>query len=233
MSLEDERVAHEEESERGRIEAAEAARREIEEERRREEEKRLFALEERTRREQLLRREEEARLEAIKLAEIETARHHAESEARRRMLAQSQDHEQRMAAILHDRAKKRLRLGVVASAALAVGIGVFGLMWIEQTERRVADERATLERETRRLQDERDEKIDDLLREIERSKDSKSGLLKELQGKLHILEEEKRLEGEKVPPPKGPTKPPQKPVKPPLKTEICLKGDPMCDNLGR
>lgn len=233
MNLEDQRVAQEEEAERLRVREAEAARRRLEERRRQEEEQRLLAREEEGRRRELLRREEEARLEAIKLAEIETARRHAESDARRKMLARSHDHEQRMAALMQDRTKKRLRMGVIASALLAIGMAIGGAVWVQQTERRVAEDRLALELEAKRLQEERDREIDDLLQKIERSKGIESAALQVLKEKLRILEEEKRAAQGKEPATKGPPPERIKPVSPSPEKEICSEGDPMCDTLGR
>jgi colicin import membrane protein len=127
MRIEEDRVAEEERRARAEAEAREAAQREVERRARAEEEAALQADEERRRAAAAARREEEARLEALRVAEVERVRLEAERQARLALLTQQHAHEQKLAAIAEDRQKRRLRralvAGSIAAAAIFAGAG--------------------------------------------------------------------------------------------------------------
>lgn len=127
MQIEEDRVAEEERRTRAEEEAREAARRDAERRARAEEEAALRAEEERRAAAAAARREEEARLEALRLVEVERARFEAERQARIALLTQQHAHEQKLAALAEDRQKRRLRwtlvVGSIAAAALFGGAG--------------------------------------------------------------------------------------------------------------
>ncbi|NUQ75238.1 MAG: hypothetical protein HUU21_16935 [Polyangiaceae bacterium] len=129
MSIEDQRLKEEQAAAQKRADEELAARVEAERIERETEAARLQAEEERRRVEEARRREEAARLEAIRLAEVEKARAMAEQQARLEAMARQQQHEQKLAELAHDKQKKRLQKIVTygsLSAILVIG-GVLGV----------------------------------------------------------------------------------------------------------
>jgi len=125
MNLEENRIK-EEEQEKERRARAEAERRARDEaERRAAEEKRLREEEDVRRAEDLRKKEEVARLEAIRMGEIEKAKAEAEHQARMQAMHAQQAHEQHLAALGSDSTKKRLKLivGIVLGVFLVVLVG--------------------------------------------------------------------------------------------------------------
>src|SRR4029079_12230840 len=108
MNLEQQRLREEEDAARRKAEAEAAARSNAERRLREEQQARIVAEENRRRAEEVQRREQAARLEAIRLAELERVRIDAERQERLAMMEQAQDHERKVAALTQDRQKKRL-----------------------------------------------------------------------------------------------------------------------------
>lgn len=140
MSLEEDRIKQEDDD-RKRKEAAEAAAREDAERRQREaEEARLRAEDERRRQEDQRQREEQARVEAIRQGEVEKARAEAENQARLRALGQQQEHERQIAVISQDKKKKQLTyiaLGIGALLILGGAGGGFAFYKSAQEQARI------------------------------------------------------------------------------------------------
>src|SRR5262249_44522169 len=125
MSLEEDRIRGEEAERAAAAAAAEKARLEAEQRAREAEEARIRAEEERRRTEDLRGREEAARLEAIRVGEIEKARVEAEQRARLEALTAQQHHERQIAAIQGDEQKQKLRkylIGGAIAAVLLIGV---------------------------------------------------------------------------------------------------------------
>lgn len=132
MNLEQQRIREEEDAARRRAELEATVRIEAARRAREEQQARLHAEENRRRDEEAQRREMEARLEAIRMAEIERVRIDAEKKERLALLEQANDHERKLAALTHDKQKKRLKrilvfggafMGVLVATASGVYFG--------------------------------------------------------------------------------------------------------------
>lgn len=126
MRLEQDRIAEEEEQKRARAVAAESARREAERLVREQALARIELEEDRRRQEAEREREHAARIEAVRLGEIERVRVETEQRARLEALSAQQRHEQTLMALETDAGKKKLsralRWTLGLSAALIVGV---------------------------------------------------------------------------------------------------------------
>src|SRR4029078_9334982 len=109
MTLEEDRIRTEEADRAAQAAAAEKARGEAERAAREAEEARIRSEEERRRFEEQRSREEAAKLEAIRVGEVEKARVEAEQRARLEAMAAQQQHERSLAAIQQDEGKQKLR----------------------------------------------------------------------------------------------------------------------------
>lgn len=238
MDLENERINEERAAERAQREAEEAKRARVRLEQQRKEEEALRALEEQRRIQESLRREEDARLDAIRHAEIEKARHLAESEAKRILLAQAQEHERRMAEVTRDRVKQRLGRATVTGAVLVVGLLVAGVAAFSAYQERTERERLALEAQAMQASERKIEEIRLLRQKIDAATANGSERIETMRRKLEELERER---GKK---PNPPTSPPVVGKPPPRKTPApsppsapvapqCAEGDPMCEALGR
>src|SRR5262245_58704150 len=126
MSLEEDRIRSEEAERSAAAAAAEKARLDAERAAREAEEARIRAEEDRRRTEESRSREEAARLEAIRVAEIEKARVDAEQRARLAAMEAQQQHERSLAAIKQDESKKKLRNMLMYGGIAVVVLGGLG-----------------------------------------------------------------------------------------------------------
>lgn len=230
MDLESVRVAEEEEAQQRARKRAQREREEQELLGRQQEQARLLALEREHRDLELRRKEEEARLAAISEAEKAKALHLAENEARLRLIAQTHEHEERLAAIREDQAKKRLRRWVVGSVVGAVAALTLGFVWVDGAKRDAAEKLAQFEREAR----ERKRQVDEEIRRINEVKDRVSAKDQEhraeLERELRLLRRRHaELSGKRSGPgrvlkPLSERESPPPPPPPPP----CEEGDPMC-----
>lgn len=156
MGLEEDRIREEEAQKEAAARAAHEAKLAAERAAREAEEARMRAEEEERQRDDQRRKEEAARLEAIRVAEIERARAEAEHQARLASVTAQQQHEATMAALSQDRHKKRLQIMVgVIGGVLLIG-GVAGVAMFQQNksdnERRAAIEAASRKEAEDKLQ---------------------------------------------------------------------------------
>ncbi|CAN5726654.1 hypothetical protein BH09MYX1_BH09MYX1_28780 [soil metagenome] len=139
MTLEEDRVRHEEELEKRAGEAIALRQREEQDRRAREDEARMRTEAEERRQAEQRKREADARVDAIHQAEMERARLDAENSARLEQMTRLQAHETELLALNQDRGKKRLRAVVAGTIALlVVAIGVGGFVIHGQAERQRA-----------------------------------------------------------------------------------------------
>src|SRR5262245_12582809 len=164
MSLEEDRIRTEEAERAAQAAAAERARLEAERVAREQEEARIRAEEERRRTDEQRMREESARLEAIRVGEIEKARVEAEQRARLEAMTAQHQHERSLAAIHGDESKHKLRktLIAVAIAVPVLGAGAGFLIYKDYQQKQA--EAAALS-EQNRLKDEQQKKLEAQLRE--------------------------------------------------------------------
>lgn len=228
MDLESERIAVQESA---RLEAERAAQsaRDLEEHRLRcAEEERLRLAEDERRRADFERREEAARLLAIAHAEVERVRHDAENELRLRVLAQSQEHEQKLLRIREDRAKKQLRRLVIASLFVAATAAVGGYLWVDAAKRSAQVRLAQMELEVLERRRNFDRQIQDLTEKMNRLGALDASKRERMKREVEAL---MRQKAQSQPPPKpheqknGPRKALPTPPPPPPR---CPEGDPMC-----
>ncbi len=232
MSLEEERIKSEEEERRAAAAAAEQARLEAEQRARAEEAARLAAEEEHRRVEDQRAREQAARLQAIQQAELLKAQQEAEQQARMQAMAAQQQHEQRLAALKHDKAKKRLRWALIGGITVVLlgGSGAGFLVyrgWQRQkVEMEAAEERERLAREEAAR---KEQELKDKLAEVQLLRDKlaaaptpeeKEELLRQLQAKEN---EANAIRG------RGRGGPATKKDDTPKKT--CRPGDPLCSDI--
>lgn len=125
MNLEEDRIREEEAQKEAEAKAALDAKLAAERAAREAEEARIRAEEESRRQEEVRRKEEAARLDAIRMGELEKARAEAEHRARLEAMTAQQAHEQQLAALSQDKHKKRLQImvGVAVGVLLIVGVG--------------------------------------------------------------------------------------------------------------
>lgn len=234
MNLEEDRIRSEEAEKASAAAAAERARLDAERTAREAEEQRIRAEEERRRMEEQRSREEQARLEAIRVAEIEKARVEAEQRARLEAMAAQQHHERSLAAIHGDESKKSLRKILIAVAVVVplIGIGAGVLIYQNVQEnkeiaaRQEAEKQALLAEKEKleRQRKEQDDKVNGLLSQLESAKDqaTKDALQKQLDEERVKAENlRKNVGGGGGPRPVGGGAPKAK----------CTPGDPLCSDL--
>jgi colicin import membrane protein len=234
MSLEEDRIRGEEEQKAAAAAAAEKARLEAEKIAREAEEARIRAEEERRRTDEQRSREETARLEAIRIAEVEKARLETEQKARLDAMTAQQSHERSLAALKHDESKKSLRkmliYGAVAVVILGGGGTFLGVRSYQESQRLAAAER----QEKERLEEENKKalaeakaqaaKMESLLAQLNSAKDeaTRLALQKQLEeAKKEQEEAARRRGGGGKPAAGGGTKP----------ACNCTPGDPLCSCL--
>jgi len=232
MNLEEDRIRQEEETKRAQAEATERARADAERRAREEEEARIRAEENRRRTEEARVREEAARLEALRLGEVEKARVEAEQRARMEAMTAQQAHEAQLARIKQDESKKKLRntiVGISVAAALVIGGGIYGLVRLntekEQKEQAAAALREQSEAEQKRLTaqlKEQNDKIEKLLADLTSAKDEAQRAA--IQKQLEEAQEAKKKIGTGGPRGGTGAAAPGKPCN-------CTPGDPLCSCL--
>jgi colicin import membrane protein len=181
MGLEEDRIKSEEAETAAKAASEEQARRDTERAAREAEEARIRAEAERRRLEEQRAREEQARLEAMRVAEIERARVEAEQRARIEAMTVQQQHEKAMAALQNDEHKKSLRnrligaivVGVLlVGAAGGVGFKVYSDAEIKRQQHEAESARLKQEQEKLTAQaKEQADKIDSLLKQLGDAKD--------------------------------------------------------------
>src|SRR5262245_41270337 len=150
MNLEEDRIKTEEAEKAAQAAAAEKARLDAERQAREAEEARIRAEEERRRTEEQRSREEAARLEAIRVAEIEKARVEAEQRARLEAMAAQQQHERSLAAIHGDESKHKLRKTLIAVAVVVPLVGTLaGVMIYKDYQSKQAEQNALIAEQQR------------------------------------------------------------------------------------
>jgi len=163
MGLEEDRIREEEAQKEAAAKAALEAKQAAERAARDAEEARIRAEEEERQRDEQRRKEEAARLEAIRVAEIERARADAEHQARLASVTAQQQHEAAMAALNQDRHKKRLQIMVgVIAGVLLIGV-VGGVAWYQDVTQKAAA-RAAADAAEKKIQA---DKLERLQREFE------------------------------------------------------------------
>jgi colicin import membrane protein len=216
MSLEEDRIKSEEAEKAASAAAAEKARQDAERAAREAEEARIRAEEERRRMEELRSREEAARLEAIRQAEVETARV-----------------ERSLELMKNDESKKKLRKTLLAIAiavpVIGVGVGYFAYDSYQKGQAKIQAQEAAarqLEEEKKKIEaqmKEQQSKIDGLLTQLSSAKDEATRLA--LQKQL----EEEREKAKKIPTGTGGPRPAG--ATGPKPACNCTPGDPLCSCL--
>jgi colicin import membrane protein len=235
MSLEEDRIRTEEAERSAQAAAAEKARLEAERQAREAEEARIRAEEERRRLDEQRSREETARLEAIRVAEIEKARIDAEQRARLEAMTQQQQHERSLAAIHGDEHKHKLRKMLIGVAIAVPLIGGLAGFLVYQDYQAKQTQQAAMVAEQQRLADEKkkleaslleqQKKVDSLLADLTNAKDdaTRAQLQKQLQEEQ---QKQQQMRGT------GGTRPAAggagAPAAPKAK---CTPGDPLCSDL--
>ena len=142
------------------------------------EEARMAQEQERRQVEEARQREEQARLEAIRQAEVEKARHEAEGQARLRAMQQQQEHERQLAALSQDKKKKQLTYMVAGIAALLVFGGVGGgLAW-----KASADKQAAIQAQQAKQIAENEAQLSKLMGDLKAQQDAMEAAKSELAG---------------------------------------------------
>lgn len=223
MTLEDERVA-DEAAARAAAEAAERDRRLAAERARREAERRRLQEEEDARRaEELRRREDEARLEAVRVAELERARRAREHEARMAELAVARAQEEHGALLRRSQSTRRLKLAMVGNAAaLLLGAAVV-LVHASHRAARHGAERADL---LRQLQD-LERKAEQRVREVEAER-LRQPALPSAPPSAEPATDDPEPPARRPPPVDPGSRQPPPQIKPAPPQSTCLVGDPMC-----
>jgi colicin import membrane protein len=233
MTLEEDRIRTEEADRAAQAAAAEKARVEAERAAREAEEARIRSEEERRRFEEQRSREEHAKLEAIRVGEVEKARVEAEQRARLEAMAAQQQHERSLAAISQDEGKQKLRkmlmYGGIAVFVLG-GIGTY--VGVDAYQKSQKDAAAAAEQ--KRIADAERDKIQAQLSEQQKKVDSLLGQLSQASDEATRLKLQKQLEEEQAKTNKiravgggGPKPAGDKPAKP----CNCTPGDPLCSCL--
>lgn len=147
--IEQQRIHEEEEAARRSLEAQANARRAAEERARAEREAHLRAEESARQAEEARRRESQARLEAIRIAELEKVRMEADRRERLAMLEQANAHEAKLLALSEDMQKKRLRRALVWGSAItatlfATSLGAYFGVVLPEAERVRVEKQAEL-----------------------------------------------------------------------------------------
>ena len=240
LRLENERILAEEQQRLSEVRKEEerraaAARAEQESEARR-----LQDLDEARKAKELNRREEAAKLEGVRLSEIEKVRSEAELQARMSLLAQNQRHEERLAALQQDRSKKllsRTLFGMVLLGMIGAGVTYYQA---EKQGQRAELERLALEREAQQLREQISQQEARIAQEQGRHGQKNQELILRLKADLKALQQAPSHRGSTEPassPPQVPPrstnhqsgKKPESPKEPP--EPPCPKGDPMCSKL--
>jgi len=232
MTIEEDRIKTEEEDKQEANAAAEKARLDAEEQAREAEHARQHAEEERRRLEERRRREDAARLEALKAAELETARSSAEQQARMEAMAAQQAHERQLAALSQDKGKKRLRTMLIAGSVIVVlGGSLTGYFWYKSAEedriqliakQKEADRAAEQLAKQKREFEEQSRKINELQERLSSAADPAE--IERL--KRELKDETSKRDGLRG----GGRRTPGKSTKTPTKT-TCQPGDPLCSDL--
>jgi colicin import membrane protein len=197
------------------------------------EEARVRAAEEKQRLELERSRAEAAKLDAIKLAEVQRAKADADHWAKLETARQEHEHVQRLQALRSDKGKKRLLYGVIGCVALLVAGGAGGAILLKQSAEQAETARLSSEANARER--------DALLAQSRRMQDDAAALTTKYAAakneveRLAVAKEQERLKAEqariaaeiaKQPPqstgghPTGDSKP---------KTKVhCAPGDPIC-----
>lgn len=202
MNLEEDRIRSEEAERAAATAAAERARLDAEHAARAAEEARIRAEEERRRMEEQRSREETARLEAIRIAEVEKARVEAEQRARLEAMAQQQQHERSLAAIKEDDHKKKLRnwliiggIGAVVVLGVVGGLGYRSYTEGKEAERMAIEQKRVADLERKKLEaqmEEQRKKVDSLIGQLSSASDEATRL------KLQKQLDEERAKTEKI-----------------------------------
>ncbi len=234
MSLEEDRIRGEEAEKAATTAAAERARVEAERIAREAEESRIRAEEERRRVDEQRSREENARLEAIRVAEIEKARVEAEGRARMEAMTAQQQHERSLAAVQNDASKKKLGK-ILLEIAIAVpvlggGAGFFIYRNIQETKAKIAaQEEANRQAEEQNAKliaqmKAQEEKVTGLLGQLTSAKDeaTRAALQKQLDEERTKQESLRKTLGGGPARPGGPAAPAGK---------KCDPSDPLCGSL--
>jgi colicin import membrane protein len=220
LNFEDKRLREEEAQKEAKARAELEARRLA---RRIEEEKEARRLDE------LRKREDAARLDAIRIGEVEKARAEADHRARIETMTAQQAHEATLAALTHDKHKKRLQIivGVVVAILLigGVGGGILFKQHQDETAKRAAileAQRKESEDRVRRLQSEiemNNRKEQELQASLANAKDeaTRAKLQAELEAQKKVTANVRGAMG------KSPGDAPKK------KSSNCTPGDPLCD----
>lgn len=244
MNLEEDRIRGEEADKAARVAAEEESRRQAERAAREAEEARMRSEEERRRAEEQRSREEGARLEAIRVAEIEKARLEAEGQARMAAMASQQQHELQIQALQTDKGKKKLRnilIGVVA-AVICIG-SVLGYLAVDankKAEAKQAQAQAEIkkkEEELAALQKKADEAANNVKNlELAVSNETDQRKKAELQAQLNAAKKDAdaaaeaagkpAVRGGPLPPKAGGDDAPK-----PKAACTCKSTDPLCDCL--
>ena len=236
LDLESSRVEEEEIAREEREYAIEQERLSLEHARRVVQQERLEQAEEARRAEELRRREEEARVEAVKQAEISTVRTRVEHEARSRLLAQSHEHDERLAALQHDSTRKRLRKMLALAVAVLVVGGVGGASLFNENQKdvlqaqaRQSQEAAIARAENQRLIDELEKKIEEMGANDSRAKERAEEKIAELRRADELKKNHKPVVIRRNSPKNEPSR--STPVSPPVKSCAGREYDPMCGEL--
>lgn len=227
LNFEDKRLRDEEAQKEAKAKAELEAKRLRELAEKEAEARRLEEEKEARRLEELRKKEEAARLEAIRIGEVEKARAEAEHRARFETMTAQQAHEANLAALNQDKHKKRLQIivGVVVGILLVGGVGT-GIA-IKQNQEQAAREKAAqvaaakdAEERLRRLQaafDMANRKELELQASLANAKDeaTRAKLQAELEAQKKVTASARgaiRGGGDK-----------------PAKKSNCSPGDPLCD----
>jgi colicin import membrane protein len=233
MSLEEDRIRTEEAERAAQAAAAEKARVEAERAAREAEEARIRSEEERRRFEEQRSREETAKLEAIRVGEIEKARVDAEQRARLEAMAAQQQHERSLAAISQDESKKKLsKMLTYGGIAVVLIGGLSGYFAYKNYQENQAQIAAAAERSRQDAEDKK--KLEAQMEEQRKKVESLLGQLSQASDETTRLKLQKQLEEEQAKTAKiraggggGPKPAGDKAAKP----CTCPPGDPLCSCL--
>lgn len=240
MTIEEDRIASEENERTSAAAAAEQARLEAERAAVAAEQARIHAHEERRRVEEQRAREEATRLEAIRQGEIAKAQAEAQQRARMEAMASQQEHERRLTALTQDRSKKRLRNAVIGVSAFTLVAGGVGVFWYlresELNERqRVLTEQAQRDKERslaeeaklRAAAEARIAKLEGQLTGLQADSDEAQRLRAQLDDAKKSLGSDKPTA-----PPRSRGNRPSAPSQPARPAPVaCAPGDPLCSDI--
>jgi colicin import membrane protein len=229
MNLEEDRIREEETQKEAQAKAELEARQAAERAAREAEEARLRAEEEARRNEEQRRREDAARLDAIRIGEIEKAKSEAEHRARFETMTAQQAHEATLVALTQDKNKKRLQIGIGVTVGALLIVGVVGGITFKQHQDEAAKkaqileaQRKDTEERLRRLQSDfemANRKEQELQASLANAKDEATRA--KLQSELEQQRKATQAAGARV---RGGGSGESKP-----KPKNCQPGDPLCD----